>query len=64
MARWFGRWLLGAAVALRIQRPGASVFDYVPASSGQQLAGLWGLAVLGMFLQWMQTYDIDTTDLE
>jgi hypothetical protein len=44
--------LLGATVALRTQRPGASVFDYVPASQGQRLAGLWGLAVLGMFLQW------------
>jgi hypothetical protein len=45
--------LLGAGVALRIQRPGSNLSDYLPASPWQRVSALWGLAVLGMLLQWM-----------
>ena len=45
--------LLSAGVFLRIQRPEGSVLDYGPSSPGRRLAAVWGLAVLGMFLNWM-----------
>jgi hypothetical protein len=45
--------LLGGSVALRIQRPEADLADYMPPSPALRLAAVWGLAILGMFLQWM-----------